>query len=267
VPLVNALLVHWQGGYHEVVDAASIVTYGRREAPLKLGAAQSVEEVEWVAARVFAQWATPAESLSVGHEPIGDDDVPFRDFGVADWITVDVEGVPTSARVRGLTLTEDSEGNPIYTEELGTLRQEHELRLTRWLQRMADGTIGGTNLSASPVSSAPASADTKTSRPDLEPFSYPGLLGIVESGGWPYESPYRLTRVLGTLRVAGSSTTTVRAKKNGVAVGDPITFAAGATRAAVDFAVDFAADVDLLSFEITAAGTGASDLVLDPRGI
>lgn len=270
--LVNALLVRWAGGYHVVEDAASIAAFDRREGFLSLGAAQSVEEVERAGAAVLAQWGSPAVTTTAGIEPIGDGDQPFEDFGVADWITVpDEAGIPTSIRVRSLSVSEDPEGNPVFAQELGSVRQEHELRLARWLQRMSDGTIGGQSLAASPPSASAGGSPQKVDpeRPKLPPFSFGGGLFVDESGRWPSDVDYRLVRVVFTLTVASTAgSVIVEARKNGVALaGSAVTYAVGESGIkSVSLSVDFGRDADLLSFAVTSSGFGAQDLVATPRG-
>lgn len=258
--LVNALLVRWPGGYHEVVDADSVAAHDRHEGYLSLNAA-SVEDVERVARAFFAQWAEPSVALSAGIEPAGDGDVPLADFRVADYLTVDGDAV----RARALTVTEDEDGNPTYALELGTLRQETEIRVARWLQRMADGSVGGTSLAASPVPTPSSVRLGTAARPGVPPFSLPGVVTLDDSGTWVSEVNYRLVRVIGTLRVAGSTATVVIAKKNGATVGT-LTIPAGSTGpVSATLGTDFLADVDKLAFETTSAGAGAYDLVVIPR--
>lgn len=156
--LVNALFVRWAGGYHVVEEPVSIAEHGRREGYLTLGSAQSIEQVERAARAFFDQWAQPAVAVTARIEPTGSGDRPFADFDLADWLSVpDEAGDPSPVRLRSLTVSEDPEGNPIFDPELGTPHQDHETRLNRWLQRMADGTVGGTALAASPLSNLASS--------------------------------------------------------------------------------------------------------------
>lgn len=117
--VTNAYLVRWAGGYIEFTDAASITAHGRHEDFLSAGQAQSTAEAERLALGLLGRFAWLSESVSAATEPIGDDDVPYVDYGPYDRITVpDSTGSPRLCRVLGFTVTEDDEGIPIYSPAL-----------------------------------------------------------------------------------------------------------------------------------------------------
>ena len=87
-----------------------------------------------------------------------------------------------------------------------------------------------------------------------------GVLTTGTSHGWPLTSgdSYTLDDLSATLDTAGSTTTTLEVRKNGVAVAT-LDLAAGITSASVAPSESYA-DGDLYTIAITAAGTGAADL-------
>lgn len=117
--ITNALLVRWAGGYTTVTNDDSITAYGRREDFLSAGDAQSTHEAERLALGLLARLAWPSEAITVAIEPTGTDDVPYVDFAPGDNVTApNAAGIPQSWRVKGITVTEDDEGHPIYVPEL-----------------------------------------------------------------------------------------------------------------------------------------------------
>lgn len=259
--LTNALLVRWSGGWIEVTSAAAPagVEPGRREGFLQLGSVTSAAEAERVALAVLAQRDEPAVAVSSVVEPAGGDD-PFIDFDVGDFITVpDEAGAPMAARVRSLGVSEDDMGNPVFEPELSSIHDEAEVRLQRWLKRLANGSLGGTVESATPttVHVPPPPPDRYQEFP---PFSLPGTLAISTSGAYRPSIHARIVRVSATLRSVGTTGTTVQVIRNGSVVAT-LTIAAGAVQASVDAAIDVI-PTDLIQAAVTAAGTAASDLVV-----
>ena len=96
--------------------------------------------------------------------------------------------------------------------------------------------------------------------PDPVPFSYAGALAATESTPW---SPHRDSKVYGVralLGTAGSSNTVVHINVNGSSVGS-VTLGSGVTDNDAAFTADVAA-TDLVTAEVTSAGTGAEDLTV-----
>lgn len=266
--LVNALLVRWQGGYIEVEDAASIATYGRCEGFLSLGNVPSAEQATVQATAILNQRAAPQVSVVAGVEPTGVGDVPLDDFGVGDSVTAPNQaGVNESLRVKAVTVTEDAEGNPVFAPELSTVLEETEAAYARWLKRMANGTLHGTIESASPATTSPTQAPQQQGGglPELPPFSFGGALTVSTSGRYYPPINVQLTKMVVSLGTAGSTSTTVVLRKNGAIIGTATVGGAAGNKVEVALAVSLQADTDYLSCSITAVGTGATDLVVQPR--
>lgn len=142
--LANALLIRWNGGWAERVDATSVSAHGRREAVLALGAVQSIEEVYRIADQQLAVYANTRTQIAADLIPVDDTDTPYLAFSVGDTITVpDVDGTPISERVVAITVTEDEDGNVSYAPELHDLILEDGERLAERIRKLATGTSGG----------------------------------------------------------------------------------------------------------------------------
>jgi hypothetical protein len=117
-PDLSVALGRWAGGWHEVPDAVLIAANGRREGFLSSGDAQSVAELERIGSGLIAGMGAPAERIRLAVEPVASD-VPYDDFGIGDTLTAPNHlGAATTWRVKGITVTEDPEGNPFYVPEL-----------------------------------------------------------------------------------------------------------------------------------------------------
>lgn len=91
-------------------------------------------------------------------------------------------------------------------------------------------------------------------------WSYSGALtaGAVSTPYRP-KNDQRLTEVIVWLGTAGSSNTVVTVKVNGSSVGT-VTLASGDTQKSVTFETKLLSRTDVLTMELTTAGTGAADL-------
>jgi hypothetical protein len=148
--VINALLVRWAKGWHEVFDQPAIDLNGRHEGTLSLGVEQSVAEVERVATGQLA--VTAREEIAVDLAPMGPGDTPYAAFGVADTVTVPgLAGGPTQERVTALTVAEDENGQLSWVPELKDVLLTHNERMEQAIQRMANGALGGTSAVASPM--------------------------------------------------------------------------------------------------------------------
>lgn len=264
--ITNALLVRWAGGFVWVTDAASITAYGRREGYVTVGGATSVAEAQRVAVAVLADRTAPEVAVTAALEPTGSD-APYVHFGVGDTITAPNEsGTAASVRVVAIGVTEDADGHPTFVPELGVVAQPADRDRDRWLKRMVNGSLGGTVAAASPggASVSPAATTTRETTGDAPSFNIAGAVVAAESVGWWPRRSVRMHRVFVALTTAGTTTTTVVAKKNGTTVAT-INLASGVTTAAVDVSVVLlGAEVDRLTFAVTAAGTGAAGLQVQP---
>jgi hypothetical protein len=148
--VINALLVRWAKGWHEVTDPGAIELYGRHEGTLALGVEQSVAEVERVAAGQLA--AGPREEIAVDLDPTGPADTPYTAFAVADTVTVPgLAGGPTQERVTALTVAEDENGRLSWVPELKDVLLTQDERTEQAIARMANGALAGTSPVASPM--------------------------------------------------------------------------------------------------------------------
>lgn len=110
----NQLLVKYPGGY---IDVPTTYSGRLREGSLSVDVATSGEAGR-IAANLLLMLREPALEITGAIEPRGSD-VPFVDFVLGDEVTVpNVAGTGTAARVVGLTLTFDPEGQPIYVPEM-----------------------------------------------------------------------------------------------------------------------------------------------------
>lgn len=148
--MINALLVRWAKGWHEVTDPGAIELYGRHEGTLALGVEQSVAEVERVAAGQLS--VAPREEIAVDLDPTGPTDTPYTAFGVADVVSVPgLDGGPTQERVTALTVAEDENGRLSWVPELKDVLLTQDERTEQALARMANGALAGTSAVASPM--------------------------------------------------------------------------------------------------------------------
>jgi hypothetical protein len=105
---INAMLVISEKGWSEFTDAGSIVTYGRYEAFLSLGAIQSDAEVARIVAEQLAAFADPQRAITAGTAPIDLTDTPYLAYNIGDTIGVpDIDFSPLQERVEELGVTED----------------------------------------------------------------------------------------------------------------------------------------------------------------
>lgn len=150
--MINALLVRWSKGWHEVIDADSIAAHGRHEALLGLGAVESVEELERIAGRQLDAYGTVREEIAGNLAPVGAADTPYVAFEVGDTIGVPAsDGSPSQERVTALTVAEDENGQLTWVPELRDVLLTQAERLEQGLKKMADGTLGGESRVATPT--------------------------------------------------------------------------------------------------------------------
>lgn len=163
----NVLLCRWAGGWHEVVDAASVATYGRRVALLGLGAVHSIAEVERIAGEQLGIYADPRTAISADHVPVewsaedGSTDMPYWDFGVGDSIHVpDIDGVSSVERVVAITVAMDEDGVVTYSPELKDVILGQQERWEQATKKMSDGTMRGDSKVATPTGLVATSSPT-----------------------------------------------------------------------------------------------------------
>lgn len=151
--MANALLIRWHGGWHEVIDTASVAAHGRRGALLSLGAAQSKDEAERIGREQLAIFADERVAITGALRPRTSTDRPYPGFLVADTVTVPAfDSTAAIERVTALNITEDEHGTVTYVPELKdpilTTQERHE----EALKKMVDGTVSGTSSVSTPRS-------------------------------------------------------------------------------------------------------------------
>ena len=264
--VVNALLCRWSGGYHEVINQDSIDEHGRKEGFLQLGALQSESAVETVCEALFEHMANPQISTVLAIDPTGNGDTPGIHFVKGDYIVAPAEeGGTASQRVRSITTTTDENGNPIFVPELRTAVEEEVERLNRWLKRLANGALGGSTNTPSPTQGGAGAPGVEPVRfAELPPFSLPGAVVTDISGHYRPITATRIYRWSASLRIAGTTSTTVALLVNGSTV-DTITLGGGGTGVAAYESASFEVDVSVgsvIQIQTTTAGASAEDLLV-----
>lgn len=187
----NALLIQTSDGWMVADDvlSGSQITYGRIESMLDTGLSSTVSRA--VASTVFGKKAFPEVGASYevfatpGH-------VPWQDFGVGDWVLApDERGLLVKRRVMSISVTEDSKtGQPTYAVEFDTIFQDNEDKVTRWMSKMSDGTLGGSVANSGGGSSLPIGQPTVVSTapaavpvPNSPDAPYAQSTGLWEANG------------------------------------------------------------------------------------
>lgn len=141
--IVNTLLIETATGFVERQDATSVAEHGRREGYISLGNVDNSDQVDRVAAAIFARLAQPADSAAFRVADI-DGRRPYVDWNVGDYVLApDSSGQLIKQRVWGLTVSESSEGIPLFEPEFNNITEELDARLDRWLASMSRGTLAG----------------------------------------------------------------------------------------------------------------------------
>jgi hypothetical protein len=265
VPLVNSVYVRWARGLAgPLEDAASIAAHGRHEHVLQLGGSQSPEDAMNAAQAWLGINAWPRVATTVGLRPTGTGDQPFVDFGLGDTLPApDEAGGTSDARVRSLPFADHpaNVGQVVYSPELRAAPAEAEDHLQRWLQRMATG--GGGSAATAPPVPVPVQVPDPPER--LPPFSW-AVVRVRNTGRFYLPVAVRLLRVVFSLDVPGTTSTTAELHRNGLAIAT-YTFAAGQSgNATVALVTDVAAD-EWLQGVCSVAGAGAEGMVIQPEGV
>lgn len=150
----NAFLIRYANGWHEATSPTSITAHGRREGFLSLGAIAAIREAEAIAAQHFAVFGDTRTQITATQDPIGDSETPYVHTAYVPGATVvvpDVNGSPTAEPVKAITVTEDDDGNLLFSPELGDFILDAEQRFDVQVKKMTDGTLGGYSPQASPA--------------------------------------------------------------------------------------------------------------------
>lgn len=166
MPIINALLVDWPGGWAEVKDEASITAHGRHEALLGLGNVTSEAEMRRVAGEQLRVYADPRTEISTDFAPATTDEWPYIGFGLGDKARVaDIDGAQVDEVVKGITVTQDDNGELTFALDVKDVILEEQERFAQALKKMADGTVAGDSAVASPVTYTPPAQATPIGPP------------------------------------------------------------------------------------------------------
>lgn len=147
----NVLLVRYARTWTEVTDATSISANGRKEAMLALGAIQTVEEAQRVAARELAFLVNQRTMITVTQDDsyTSDANTPYLAYKPGDTITVpDAALAPSAERVIAITVDEDDNGELTFVPELKDLILAAAERFEQDIRKMNRGNLGGSNTSS-----------------------------------------------------------------------------------------------------------------------
>lgn len=126
----NALKVAYKSGFTTVVDATSVSVRRRRERLLDARAAQTSVSARSIGAAELSLHKDPKKSITV---KIYDGKGPrvFVDYVLGDTITLDIEGVETTYRVRGIQLAWDGKKYADVVVDLNSITLENEIRMAQ----------------------------------------------------------------------------------------------------------------------------------------
>lgn len=155
----NSLLVQTNDGWVVENDPTSVAKYGVLESVLETGASEAVSKV--VAESVFKSKADPEEGATYEILPTPGH-VPWVDFNVGDWVLApNKRGELVRRRVMSLAVEEDrNTGQPIYSVEFDTVFRDNEDRISRWLEKLGGGSLGGQFANSGGGSSSPIGRPT-----------------------------------------------------------------------------------------------------------
>lgn len=138
----NALLVQWEQGYVEVVDAAAIASVGTKITALLSTDATSSADAEQAGRTELLRMAQEGwPAIVAGVEPTSAADCPYEAFQTGSWVTVpSINGGSTVARVLSIQCQQDDMGFAVWVLELNRKMLVPE-RLENQLLRQ----IGGRN--------------------------------------------------------------------------------------------------------------------------
>lgn len=133
----NALKVSYQSGKVIVSDATSISVRRRREYGLNARAAQTAESATTIGAAELELRKDPRKSIDVA---IDDGVGPrlFVDYGLGDYIMLDIEGVETKYRVRGIKAAWDGKKFANVVVNLNSIILENEILMGQDINWLLD---------------------------------------------------------------------------------------------------------------------------------
>lgn len=124
----NALLVKYKGGFNSVKDDTSITANRRRESILNLEAAQTSSSATTYAAAKLEITKDPRKSISVKiYDGVGPR--VFIDYGLGDYITLDILGVEASYRIYGIECDFDGTDYSNVVVDLNSIINDNDLQM------------------------------------------------------------------------------------------------------------------------------------------
>lgn len=260
----NVLLCRWEKGWTEVVDSASIATWGRHEAMVNLDGLRSTEQVTQVALVLLEDRSQPRVASDMGIKPRGGDH-PYLDVVKGATVTAPgMDGAPTGYRVKGFTAAVQLNGLVEYVPEVNALLPEETALRRTQLDRVAPGMLDGE--SWVPALPAPfAGVRDGDARAAKQTFTRDSTYVGDDSPAWQPQGNYVLTLMVATLTNAASAgDTDVDLLIDGVVVATA-TILAGTNETLVPLVGIFTTMVSKVTIEVPALGTDGQRLVVELR--
>ncbi len=171
--LATVLMVRYDDGYFEVVNADAVAQYGRREAFLSLNDFKDLAAANRTGLASLDELDQAVETIEVGQWAATGADAPGTAYITGDKITsIDRSGSDTLCRVAGWTASEEKAGLLVVVPELNFAQKTHSQDIDRWLQRTTPGALDGRSAAATPDS--PAIVDSGTIDDQEFSWSQPG---------------------------------------------------------------------------------------------
>lgn len=181
----NKLAMLTPDGWTVQVDPASQAKYGALAGFVKTDLAPPQAGI--LAKALFHQKATPEEGASYDVIIRPDDEVPFTDYGVGDWVLAPNDlNIRVPRELVSLSVEEGTGGRPIYTIEFDTIFRSNEQKIAMVLGKGAGGGVGATSPSTggSPGAGAPIIIPPSTGGPRPSTPKAPTNLAGKTSGAW-----------------------------------------------------------------------------------
>ena len=274
IPAVaTSLLVRYDRGYTDVVNAGLVAAHGLRQSGLDLGGISAESTAESQAAQVIDRFGDDRSEIAAGVEPEDAASEPFSLYGPGDWISAptpssltgwgygtwgegnwgeDDEDFPV--RVMAVGMGVDEVGAPVWAVHLNTHIEEAEKRQQLLLKKLA-GSVGGRSTTTT-IPYEPRPITPREPEPLL--FSQDTDTGIEvrESGPHRFHRAVRIREVHVELSPTSSSgDVVVVAKKNGVTFAT-VTVTAGRLSSYETTSTVFQQRSDVLTIATTSVGTG-----------
>jgi hypothetical protein len=133
----NALLVKYRDGFVPVSDAVSIAARRRREKLLNVESAQSSSSATTIGSAELALTKDPKKNISL---KIYDGAGPraFVDYGLGDYITLDIKGIETRYRILGIQCDYEGGTYSNIVIDLNSLLYDNDQRMARDISWLMD---------------------------------------------------------------------------------------------------------------------------------